>query len=71
MILAMFEHKDASGSYHVTTDDKVGKGRELLQSVWRVGKNEIKLFAACLYETEDIAAELLYICCHQVLRDIV
>ena len=53
----MFEDEDAFGSEDVLLEYEVGYLWQFLQRVGRVGKDEIKLLAARLDESEYIATD--------------
>ena len=57
VILAMLEDEDAIRGKDALVEDKVGDLRQLLESIGRIGKDEVKLLSARLDEAEDIAAD--------------
>lgn len=57
VILAMLEDEDAIRGEDALVEDKVGDLRQLLESIGRIGKDEVKLLSARLDEAEDIAAD--------------
>ena len=56
VVLAMFENEDALFVEKVTIQYEVWNLGELLQCVWRIGKDEIELLFAGSQEAEYIAA---------------
>ena len=46
MVLAMLEYEDTVGGKDALGEDHVGNLRQLLQGVWRVGEDKVKLLAA-------------------------
>ena len=64
----MFEDEDAFGSKDVLLEYEVGYLWQFLQRVGRVGKDEIKLLAARLDESECIATDRGAYICAQFLK---
>ena len=56
VVLAMFENEDAFFVEKIAIEYEVWNLRELLQCVWRIGKDEIELLLAGSQEAEYIAA---------------
>ena len=55
VVLAMLENEDAILVQEVSIQDQVGNLRQFLQSVRRVGKDEVELLVATLQKTEHVA----------------
>ena len=43
VVLAVFEDEDAVGFEQSALDNEIGKGRNFLQGVWWIGKDEVEL----------------------------
>ena len=56
VVLAMFENEDAFFVEKIAIEYEVWNLGELLQCVWRIGKDEIELLLAGSQEAEYIAA---------------
>ena len=56
VVLAMLENEDALFVEKIAIEYEVWDLGELLQCVWRIGKDEIELLLACSQEAEYIAA---------------
>ena len=61
VVLTVFENKEPVGLEQSTLDNQVGQRGQLLQSVGRVGKDEVELLFAGLDETECVAADCYHI----------
>lgn len=55
VVLAMLENEDAVLVQEISAQDQVGNLRQFLQSVRRVGKDEVELLVATLQKTEHVA----------------
>lgn len=57
VVLAMFEDEDAVSLQQPFLEDDIGDGRQLLECVGWVGKDEVVLLSTGLQEAEDITTE--------------
>ena len=57
MVLAVFEHEEASFLEQVGTHHSFGQFAQFRKSIGRIGKHEVELFAAAVDELQGIAAE--------------
>ena len=55
--LSMLQHKKAIGAEQAVTHYTVGDGLQLWQGVWRIGKNEVELFAATGQILENVSTD--------------
>lgn len=62
IVFAMLKDEDASFVEIVAIQNEVWNLRQLLQSVWRIGKDKVKLLLAGLQKTENNHHESEYLC---------
>lgn len=57
VVLAVFEYEDAVGLQQSALKYQLGQGGQFGQGVGRIGKDEVELLMAALYEAEHIASQ--------------